>query len=579
MTVSLAVDVFNDKKWQEIQLLLQTLDARQMTWLSGYLAGQSNKTVEAEPPIVNEPEVLVAYGSETGNCEKLARQLEALARAENIKVVVRDLAYIYPRQLSKQSHVLLICSTHGDGDPPESIKNFYASLMDAKAARLPNLRYAVLSLGDSTYEHFCATGKQLDERFASLGGTRLTFRQDCDVDYNGVAKLWMEEVLKLIPRSESVESTTRQHVEQSEKITKSNPLLTTVLSNTRLSSISRTNPVHHIELSIDSKRVSLAPGDAIGVLVRNPGSLVDVVIEATGLKRDEVVTINHRTTRLDMVLAEDCDLTIPSNKFIEMWSQVALSADLTAIANLEHSEKKHFFKTFQVLDIIKKFPAKVDAQRFVDHLRPLQPRLYDVANSINLVEDEVHLTVKKYIYEFQDRVEEGVASAHLVDIKENDQLRIYPYRNSRFHLPEALDVPLILIADSTGIAPYRSFIQELQLGIRTHPCWLIFSEEQYEEDFLYQVELQKAMELGILKRIDTFFYHEQLDSSLGKTVVEQFDLLIDWLKQGAHIYLCGDKQLLTECEIEMTSWLMNSGKHEVSWQSLDSSHRIHRNLY
>lgn len=109
-----------------------------------------------------------------------------------------------------------------------------------------------------------------------------------------------------------------------------------------MSSISRTNPVHHIELSIDSKRVSLAPGDAIGVLVRNPGSLVDVVIEATGLKRDEVVTINHRTTRLDMVLAEDCDLTIPSNKFIEMWSQVALSADLTAIANLEHSEKKHF---------------------------------------------------------------------------------------------------------------------------------------------------------------------------------------------------------------------------------------------
>ncbi len=579
MTVSLAVDIFSDKKWQEVQLLLQTLDARQVIWLSGYLAGQSNKGVETAQPVINESEVLVAYGSETGNCEKLARQLEALARAENIKVVVRDLAYMRARQLSKQTYVLFICSTHGDGDPPESMKSFHASLMDAKASRLPNLRYAVLSLGDSTYEHFCATGKQLDERFASLGGTRLTFRQDCDVDYHHAAKLWMEELLKLIPCSESLGSISTQHIDQTEKITKSNPLLTTVLSNTRLSRCSRDNPVHHIELSVDSKKIALASGDAVGILARNPDSLVEAVLEAASMKRDEVVTVNHRTTRLDMVLAEECDLTIPSNKFIEMWSQVALSADLTAIANLEHTEKKHFLKKHQVLDIIKKFPAKVAAQHFVSHLRPLQPRLYDVANNINFIEDEIHLTVKKYSYEFQERVEEGIASVHLVDIKENDQLRIYPYRNSRFHLPEALEVPLILIADSTGIAPYRAFIQEMQLGTRAHPCWLIFSEEQYEEDFLYQIELQKAMELGILKRIDTCFYHDQLDSSLAKTVIAQSELFINWLKQGAHIYLCGDKQRLTGCESEMSSWLMNSGKQELSWECLDSNHRIHRNLY
>jgi sulfite reductase (NADPH) flavoprotein alpha-component len=579
MTVSLAMDVFSDKKWQEIQLLLKTLDARQVAWLSGYLAGQSNTDSETARPVINESEVLVAYGTETGNCEKLARQFEALARAENIKVVVCDLAYVRLRQLGKQTYVLFICSTHGDGDPPESVKSFYAALMDAKAPRLPNLRYAVLSLGDSTYEHFCATGKQLDERFASLGGTRLTFRQDCDVDYHSTAKLWMEDILKLIPHSEPSGSIAIQHVDQTEKITKSNPLLTTVLSNNRLSHCSRDNPVHHIELSIDSKRISLASGDAVGVLVRNPDTLVDAILEAANIKRDEVVTINHRTTRLDMVLAEECDLTIPSNKFIDMWSQAALSADLTEIANLEHTEKKSFLKKHQVLDIIKKFPAKVDAQHFVNHLRPLQPRLYDIANSINFIEDEVHLTVKKYTYGFQERIEEGVASAYLVNLKEDEQLRIYPYRNARFHLPEMLDVPLILIADSTGIAPYRSFIQEIQLGVRTHPCWLIFSEEQYEEDFLYQIELQKAMELDILKRIDTFFHHEESAGSLGKTVITQSGLLLDWLKQGAHIYLCGDKPRLTECENEITAWLSSSDKQEVSWQSLDSNHRIHRNLY
>lgn len=579
MSVSLALDVFSDKEWLEIQLLLEKLNAHQIAWLSGYLAVQNSKSVEKAESVINDIEVLIAYGTETGNCEKLARELESLARAEGIKVVVRNLAYMYARQLSKQTYVLFICSTHGDGDPPESTKSFYSALMDVKAARLPNLRFAVLSLGDSSYEHFCATGRQLDERLASLGGTRLIFRQDCDVDYHGAAKAWMEEIVKIIPHSESKGSITTQQGVQSERITKSNPLLTTVLNNTQLSSATRRNSVHHIELSVDSKKISLTPGDAVGVMVQNPECLVKTLLEALGMNGDEIVTINHRTIHLSLALAEECDLKIPSNKFVEIWSQASLDKNLVAISNAAHAEKKDFLKNHQVLDIIRKYPTKIVAQRLVDNLRPLQPRLYDVANSLNFIEDEIHLTVKKYTYTFQNRVEEGIASSHLINSRENDQIRIYPYKNSRFHLPEKLDVPLILIADSTGIAPYRAFIQEIQLGMRIHPCWLIFSEEQYEEDFLYQIELQKALELDILKRVDTFFYKERTVGSLGKTLLAQAELLVNWLTQEAHIYLCGDRQRLNECENEISSWLIDNVRSESSWKSLEDSHRIHRNLY
>ena len=55
--------------------------------------------------------------------------------------------------------------------------------------------YSVLSLGDTSYEFFCQTGKDFDKRLEELGGKRLAPRVDCDVDFDEPAAEWMNSVL------------------------------------------------------------------------------------------------------------------------------------------------------------------------------------------------------------------------------------------------------------------------------------------------------------------------------------------------------------------------------------------------
>lgn len=580
MAANCAEEVFTEGQWKEIQRLVSSLDSRQSAWLSGYLAGLKHDTPAVAQSNSPASEVLVAFGSETGNSEKIAGELLNLLSQRGTPAVVKNLSSLRPRQLSKYQYALLICSTHGDGDPPEPVTNFFTTLMEKDAPRLPDLNYAVLSLGDSSYEHFCTAGKQLDERLASLGAVRLAFRQDCDVDFAVPAKHWMNDVIKTLPGSAA--PVARKPVARTETeagYSKENPLTVSVLENLCLSDSERPEPIHHIELSLEVSDFKLNPGDAVGVLAKNPSTLVDRVLEAAKLAGEQSVTINHRNIPLAQALLEECDLNIPSKSFLEKWAQASGSKELKTIVEGDAKEQRSFLRSHQILDLIGSYPASVSAQNFVESLRPLQPRLYDVANSLNAMDDELHLTVKRYNYPFRDRHEIGVASDYLVNLPKNAALKIYPHRNARFHLPEKSDAPLILVADGTGIAPFRAFMQEMKASGLTHPCWLVFSEQSFEEDFLYQTEWQEAVDEGLLERVDSVFYQDQPNRSLADLLIEQNKMLLDWIKAGAHLYLCGDKSLLGNCETTLQAWLEKTATQGVNWQSMNAGKRIHRNVY
>jgi sulfite reductase (NADPH) flavoprotein alpha-component len=589
MTASPAASLFTENQWQEIQRLIQTLDSHQALWLSGYLAGRNPVPQTAANTVSAPGKILIAFGSETGNSKALAQQLHNLARAQGVETEVTDLATTRLRQLSKYQHLLLICSTHGDGDPPEPIANFYQNLMDTRAPQLPQLSYAVLALGDSSYEHFCATGRQIDERLASLGATRLLPCQDCDVDYTVPAKEWMEAVLKCLPSSSTtsagslVDSPTDSPAATSPpsaiSYSKQQTLTAQVLENICLSAGDRPAPIHHLELAVEAEDFIVTPGDAVGVLVSNPPALVAAILHAAHLPGEQTVTVKERSMPLMQALSEECDLTIPSKRFLEMWAKLSDSNELLTLLTADSKIQRDFLRTHQLRDLISQFPASPDAQIFVEHLRPLQPRLYDVANSRNLLDDELHLTVKQYRYPFKDRYETGIASDYLLQAQPGDELRIYPHRNTRFQLPEDTRVPLILVADGTGIAPYRSFLQEIKASERSHLCWLVFAEQRFEDDFLYQLEWQQAQDEGLLERVDTLFYGDEPDRTLASVLIEQQEALSAWLQNGAHLYFCGDKDKLTDCDNTLQSWAERQAAEHVSWQILNDTARIHRNLY
>ena len=139
-------------------------------------------------------EVTVLYGSQTGNAQKLAEKTGKTLEGKGFQVTVSSMSDFKPNNLKKLQNLLIIVSTYGEGDAPDNALSFHEFLHGKRAPKLDQLNFSVLALGDSSYEFFCQTGKEFDQRLAELGGTRLYPRFDCDLDYDEPASEWLKGV-------------------------------------------------------------------------------------------------------------------------------------------------------------------------------------------------------------------------------------------------------------------------------------------------------------------------------------------------------------------------------------------------
>ena len=205
----------------------------------------------------------ILFGSETGNSKALAKSLAEAARAKGIEARLADMADYKTRALKDEQDLLVITSTHGEGDPPQTAVGFFEFLESRKAPKLPHLRFAVLALGDSTYEHYCEAGKRVDRRLEELGAQRLADRVDCDVDYEDAAAAWIAAVVgKLAPAAAGAAGCRRASAARGAE-----PCAGTrdvrqeairsrraVIDNIVLTGRGSTKETRHIELSLDGLR-------------------------------------------------------------------------------------------------------------------------------------------------------------------------------------------------------------------------------------------------------------------------------------------------------------------------------------
>ncbi|WOE65679.1 assimilatory sulfite reductase (NADPH) flavoprotein subunit [Aeromonas allosaccharophila] len=537
----------SDEQQRQLGQVLSTLNTQQLAWVSGYLYGLSqtgHQNVAASAAVAAPSGSLtILYGSQTGNAKGVATAIKAQAEARGLPVTLASMADYKPKQLKKESHLLVVVSTYGEGEPPESAVDLFEQLKKGKIGKLDGLKFAVLGLGDSSYEFFCQTAKDFDNFLATAGAERIYELASLDVDYQDAAKAWGEQALNAIAATlssgaaSSVASAVQQAVGHSQ-YSKENPFPARLSVNQKITGRDSTKDIRHIEISLESSGLAYQPGDALGVWFDNDAELVGEVLALTGLSGDEATA--HGTLRA--ALTSHFELTRLHGGFITGLADISDNAALKDLAG-DKAQVNALVASTQIVDVLKRFPIALTAEQLIGLLRPLTPRLYSIASAQSEVEEEVHLTVGVVRYPQEDgTVRSGAASSYLADrLIEDGEVRVFVEHNDTFRLPANPDTPVIMVGPGTGIAPFRAFMQEREAQGAEGKNWLFFGNPHFTQDFLYQVEWQRYVKSGLLSKISLAFSRDQANKIyVQDRLREAGHDLYQWLEAGAHFYVCGD---------------------------------------
>lgn len=542
--------------YSQIARLVEGLDSAGLWWLSGYTAGLARAQGAAASPAPvganadNMPErtrLTVVYGSQTGNARRVAEALAAKLETDGLPVRLLR-ADAYPtRELKDERYLAIVISTQGDGDPPDDARALVEFIEGKRAPKLPQLHFAVLGLGDSSYPQFCAIGQRLDARLEALGAQRWIARADADLDIDSIATPWSSQLFAeakdaLKPRPQLASVTPLRPHAAPLAWTRERPFAAELLANLRITGRGSDRDVRHLELSLEGAGLDYEPGDALGVWTENPQALVQAIVEALDLDADAAVSHGGDTRTLREWLGSKREITRLSRPFITTHAAHAGSDALNRLLAPDQREGlTALMAQSQIIDLLQEHPGAWTAEALVEALRPLQPRLYSIASSRKAVGDEAHLTVAHVEYRHGDALRWGAASHYLASHEEGASLPVFIERNERFHLPADATRDVIMIGPGTGIAPFRGFVQERGAVGAAGRNWLLFGNPHARSDFLYQLEWQDALKRGELHRLDLAFSRDQAHKIYVQDKLREHGReLFSWLESGAHLYVCGD---------------------------------------
>lgn len=550
--------ILNESQWNAITRALSGLDHTQLTWVSGYAAGlaagQGTSAVAGGagvPADSGQPSsvLTVLYGSQTGNAKELATQFQSKAESAGITSKLVSMADYKPRQLKNESHIVVFVSTHGEGDAPDDAIELHEFLGGKKAPKLSSLKYAVLSLGDSSYEFFCQTGKDFDARFAALGASSVVGRADCDVDYETQAEQWADSVIAAMKDDFASQRSSAVAVQSGAAITQTSaqtyskkaPFQASLLESQKITGRDSVKDIRHIEISLEDSGITYQPGDALGVWFKNSEQLVNQFIEHLSLDAETDVSVADSTMSLREALTNKLELTLSYPTFLKTYQAATQSESLAELLS-DKATLRTYLAERQLIDVVIDHPGNITAQQLVDACRPLTPRLYSIASSQSEVEDEVHLTVAHVDYEAFGYRHQGGASGYLCEhLQEGGEIEVYVESNDNFRLPTDPNTPVIMVGPGTGIAPFRAFMQEREAQDAEGKNWLFFGNPHFTQDFLYQVEWQGYVKSGLLDNITLAFSRDQKEKVyVQHRLLEHGKAVYEWLEQGAHFYVCGD---------------------------------------
>lgn len=525
--------------------------------------------------------VLVLYGTEYGFSKEVALKLAArLAEAGLVPRIVNTLHYRV-LDLTKERFLTLVCSTAGDGVPPNEAADFRDALVARDIVMPPGCRFAVLALGDRSYPHFCRSGIMFEELF---GENRFLERVDIDQEDWPEIDDWIDAVVKAVSEAPEGEQPDEDYLRgamakyaaamenQGACYTRNEPYMATLVRQDLLTA-PRTGrkdekEVVRVEFDITGSGLQYELGDAVGVVPLNNSEHVLRLLQGMACDGLDTVTVTEKSdpVKFEDALTEKLDIRYVKPELVHALVQKATDAsetelaakilgyDVKGIANHSSSSVTEWGKQYladrDVLDVLGDFvSANLTPQELTDVLRPLHARYYSISSSSATMPDTIAATVDVLRYLTLETPREGVASTFLKDRCKVDETKVgvFVSKNTNFRLPMDNSKPIVMIGPGTGIAPFIGFVEERLHEAASGANWLFFGCRHETQDFLYGDRLKEYAANGALT-LKTAFSRDgprkvYVQHRMAECAEDLWQL-ID--KDGAHIYVCGDGGKMAE---------------------------------
>jgi sulfite reductase (NADPH) flavoprotein alpha-component len=523
--------MLSEGKLRTLNDFIEKISKEELIWVNGYLAGLISSSLPKESPVpVSNKKFTILYGTDTGNSKKLAIEFSAISKKQGAKVKISGMDTYKIDDLAHEKNIIIIMSTHGDGDPPPSAKKFFEQLMSSDN-KYPHLEYAVLALGDTSYPLFCKAGEDVHNKLSQLGAQPMFPVQKCDIDYQSIASTWFQTYLNSFPSNDveskiSVPAVAQVH-------TGKKYYHGVVKARINLNGRGSNKETNHIEIKTEEP-VLYEPGDALGVTPKNKLSLIEKIFSLAGVDSNLSVPYKGTAYTLRELFIHRLNVAYLKESQVQKYAEIA-----------EQTIPK---VRMDLYDLLRIYPLSKPYQfiEFLPSLTEILPRLYSVCSSPQVHENEIHVLVSKSTFEIEGEKRYGLCSDMLADLREGAPIEFYIHKNKSFRLPGP-DTDIIMIGPGTGIAPMRSFIEERDASGAIGRNWLFFGEQHFTSDFFYQSEIQQYVSTGTLHAVDLAWSRDQKEKIyVQDRIRERGKELYEWIKNGAHIYISGSRSPMSE---------------------------------
>ena len=372
--------LLNQQQIQKVSAAVDGLDPMQLAWVSGYFSGLSANGQPANSLTHGIPETLgqaapasqaaekitILYGSQTGNSKKIAESLHAAISLNGNPVELKNTLDYRPQQLKKEQKVIVVISTQGNGEAPDEALGFYKYITSDRAPRLENLEFAVLGLGDSSYDDYCQTGKDVDSALEKLGAKRFHDRVDVDLDFEDDVITWKKDILsKTEAKSDTVVSFAPkigggndEETSTVESYSEANPYQAEILNVLDLTTAESTQNAYHIELSAEADGLDYKAGDILAVLPDNQDELVDALISKLNYNDKETVKIKKGEFELRIAFKHHLEISNLTSNVVKTYAGFIKSESLQTLLD-DKETLKDYLDGSDLLDLVTDYSGEI----------------------------------------------------------------------------------------------------------------------------------------------------------------------------------------------------------------------------